>query len=198
MKRAFTGIPKSKALWSLGSLAIVGIVLALLPVFSHKASVGTTATASAATDDFNRADGGLGPGWTGMSGGRLAISSRAVIGTSTSASGAAGDMRTSHAFTSDQYSQVEVTAKQLTGTQWIGSAVRAQRGGQNAYLGIYWWHDGSPELRLFVREIGDLYPDREHVRQRAACRRDQAEAHGRRQYDRFPRERRPAHLGRRQ
>lgn len=152
MRRAFTGIPKSKVLWSLGLLAIAGIVLAVLPVFSHKASTGTTVTAAA--DDFNRADGGLGPGWTGMSGGRLAISSRAVIGTSTSATGAAGDMWTSHAFTSDQYSQVEVAPKQLTGTQWIGPAVRAQRGGQDAYLGIYWWNDGSPVLKLFVRETG--------------------------------------------
>ena len=151
MKRAFTGIPKSKALWSLGSLAIVGIVLVLLPVFSHKASVGTSATA----DDFNRADGSLGPGWTGMSGGRLAISSGAVLGTSTGASGVAGDMRTSHAFTSDQYSQVQVSATQLTGSQWIGPAVRAQGDGKNAYVGIYWWNNGSPQLKLYLRKSGN-------------------------------------------
>ena len=51
-------------------------------------------------------------------------------------------------YTGDQYSQVEVTSTQLTGGQWIGPAVRAQNGGQDTYLGIYFWNNGSPELRL--------------------------------------------------
>ena len=91
-----------------------------------------------------------------MSDRRLAISSHAVTGTS--ASGVSGDMWASNAFTNDQYSQVEVTSTQLTGGQWIGPAVRAQGGGQNAYLGIYWWNGGSPELRLFLRHAGNWAP----------------------------------------
>ncbi len=57
-------------------------------------------------------------------------------------------------YTSDQYSQVEVTSTQLTGGQWIGPMVRAQNGGQNAYVGIYYWNNGSPELMLFKRSAG--------------------------------------------
>ena len=56
---------------------------------------------------------------------------------------------------SDQYSQVEVTSTQLTGGQWIGPAVRAQNGGQNTYLGIYFWNSGSPVLRLYKRSAGN-------------------------------------------
>ena len=51
-------------------------------------------------------------------------------------------------------SQVEVTSTQLTGGQWVGPAVRLQSGGQNAYVGIYFWNSGSPELMLFVRNAG--------------------------------------------
>lgn len=91
-----------------------------------------------------------------MSGHRLVISSHAVTGTS--ASGVSGEMRASNAFTNDQYSQVEVTSTQLTGSQWIGLAVRAQGGGQNAYLGMYWWNGGSPELKLFLRHAGNWTP----------------------------------------
>ena len=84
-----------------------------------------------------------------MSGGRLAISSRAVTGTSGGgASKVTGGIWASDAFTSDQYSQVQVTATPLTGTEWIGPAVRARDGGQDAYQGIYWWNNGSPQLKL--------------------------------------------------
>jgi putative esterase len=57
-------------------------------------------------------------------------------------------------FTSDQYSQIQVTSTQLTGNQWIGPAVRAQNSGQNLYAGVYFWNGGSPELKLFKRISG--------------------------------------------
>ena len=57
-------------------------------------------------------------------------------------------------YASDQYSQVEVTSTQLTGGQWIGPMVRAQNSGQNAYVGIYYWNNGSPVLMLFKRRGG--------------------------------------------
>ena len=68
--------------------------------------------------------------------------------------GISGDIRTAESYTSDQYSQVEVTSTQLTGGQWIGPVVRAQNGGQNTYLGIYYWNNGSPVLMLFKRSGG--------------------------------------------
>ena len=43
---------------------------------------------------------------------------------------------------------VQVSSTQLTGGQWVGQAVRLQAGGQNGYLGIYFWNSGSPVLRL--------------------------------------------------
>ena len=107
--------------------------------------------AGTATDNFNRANGPLGPNWTNMTDGGLAISSQAVTGTNSANS---GDIRTAETYTSDQYSQIEVTSTQLSGGQWIGPAVRAQNGGLSAYLGIYYWNFGNPDLMLFKRISG--------------------------------------------
>jgi len=113
----------------------------------------TTSAAGSGSDDFNRPDGSLGANWTDMSDGGLTISAQAAAGTS--ASGTSGDMRTAESYTSNQYSQVEVTSTQLTGWQWIGPAVRTQNGGQDGYVGIYNWNNGSPELMLFKRSGGN-------------------------------------------
>ncbi|MGA9671465.1 MAG: alpha/beta hydrolase-fold protein, partial [Terracidiphilus sp.] len=58
---------------------------------------------------------------------------------------------------SNQYSQVEVTSTQLSGNQWIGPAVRLQNGGQDGYLGIYFWNNGSPVLMMFKRSGGSSW-----------------------------------------
>ena len=130
-------------------------------------SVAVTCTTSGASgtltasDDFNRADGTLGSNWTAMSDGAMTISSQVVLGGN---SGLSGDTRTAETYTSDQYSQVQVTSTQLTGGQWVGPAVRSQNGGQNLYLGIYFWNSGSPQLRLYKRttgsftQLGSSYP----------------------------------------
>jgi putative esterase len=110
-------------------------------------SSGTTGT-----DDFNRANGALGPNWTGISDGALTITSQTVAGTASG--GTTGDIRTAETYGSNQSSQVEVTSTQLTGGQWIGPAVRMQNGGQSTYLGIYFWNNGSPQLRLYKRISG--------------------------------------------
>jgi S-formylglutathione hydrolase FrmB len=102
------------------------------------------------TDDFNRANGGLGTNWTAATDGGLSISSQAVLGSSATA----GDIRTGETYAGDQSSQVEVTATQLSGGQWMGPAVRMQNGGQNQYLGIYFWNSGSQQLRLYKRSAG--------------------------------------------
>jgi hypothetical protein len=114
-----------------------------------------------AADDFNRANGALGGSWTAMADGAMTISSQAVAGGN---SGQSGDTRTAETYTSNQYSQVQVTSTQLTGGQWIGPAVRSQNSGLNLYLGIYFWNNGSPQLRLYKRisgsftQLGSSYP----------------------------------------
>ena len=109
-------------------------------------------TGSSGSDDFNRADGSLGTGWAATSDGAMAIASQVVTGT---AGKITGEIRTAETYASDQYSAVTVTSTQLTGSQWIGPAVRIQNGGQDAYLGIYYWNSGSPELVLYVRNSGN-------------------------------------------
>ncbi len=113
----------------------------------------TASTAGSASDNFDRADGALGANWTNISDGGLTISSQAVAGTN--ASGTSGDIRTAESYSSNQYSQVEVTSSQLTGNQWIGAAVRMQNSGQDGYAGIYYWNNGTPELMLFERSSGN-------------------------------------------
>ena len=88
----------------------------------------TCATTTPGSDNFNRPNGSLGPSWTDISDGGLAIVSQAAAGTA--ASGISGDIRAAESYTSDQYSQVTVTSTQLTGTQSIGPMVRAQNSGQ--------------------------------------------------------------------
>ena len=103
------------------------------------------------TDDFNRPDGGLGAGWAAMADGGLSIVSQQVVGTS---GALAGDIRVAEGYGSDQFSQIEVTSTQLSGGEWIGPAVRSQNGGQDLYLGIYFWNNGDPQLRLYRRSAG--------------------------------------------
>jgi hypothetical protein len=105
----------------------------------------------AATDHFNQADGPLGVGWSAMSNLGLSIASRHVVGT---ARATAGDIRVAEYYGSDQSSQIQVTSTQLRGGQWIGPTVRSQNGGQNTYLGIYFWNNGDPQLRVYKRRAG--------------------------------------------
>ncbi len=160
MTRAFPRSLKFKVLVLLGLLVVFSLIFIPLFISSspQKPSAGTIPADLETTpsDDFNRADGSLGPNWTNISDSKLAISSHAVTGTR--AAGISGDIWTAHTFTSDQYSQVEVASAQLTGTQWIGPAVRVEEGGQNAYLGIYWWNSGKPQLKLYLRHAGSWTP----------------------------------------
>ena len=47
-----------------------------------------------------------------------------------------------------------MTSTHLTGNEWIGPTVRSQHGGQDTYLGIYFWNNGTPQLRLYKRTAG--------------------------------------------
>ncbi len=128
---------------------VLGAASLPLLVMAPQAQAAGTGTV---TDDFNRADGALGPAWAAMGDGGLAISSQVVTGTSAAFSGATNVGVT---YASDQSSQIEVTATQLSGGQWIGAVVRAQNGGQDLYLGLYWWNNGSPVLMVFERTGGN-------------------------------------------
>ena len=110
------------------------------------------ALAATASDNFNRANGGLGASWTATGDGGMMISSQVAVGAA--ASGMSGDIWNAGSFGSDQFSQIEVTSAQLSGGQWIAAMVRAQNNGQSAYAGLYFWNYGSPELMLFKRSAG--------------------------------------------
>ena len=145
MRAVITHKAKTSGPVALKLLFFVALLVPALTVIPQ------SAFATTSSDDFNRADGGLGVNWTDMTDGGLAVSAGQVVGTS---SGASGDIRTAETTASDQYSQIEITSTQLSGGQWVGPAVRAQNGGQNVYLGLYWWNFGSPELMLFKRISG--------------------------------------------
>ena len=131
-----------RAASALRALALFVVILLILSA--------QAASATAPSDDFNRPNGSLGPNWVAMSDGALSIASKAVVGTSATA----GDIRTAETYGSDQSSQIQLTPTQLSGGQWIGPAVRMQSAGQNAYLGMYFWNNGAPQLRLYKRSAG--------------------------------------------
>src|SRR5262252_9629984 len=99
--------PRSRVLWPLRFLVVFSFLLIPLVVISQDALAVT------ASDNFNRANGSLGAGWTDVSDGGLAIVSQAAAGTASA--GVSGDIRTGESYPSDQYSQVQVTSTQLTG-----------------------------------------------------------------------------------
>src|SRR6516162_2831991 len=143
MARTSTLTSQPKGHWPLRLLVVFTLLLIPLFIFPQDALAAT------ASDDFNRANGSLGANWTNVTDGGMAIVSQAAAGTA--AAGVSGDIRTAETYTSSQYSQVQVTSTQLTGGQWIGPMVRAQNGGLKAYVGIYLWNNGSPNLQLFRR-----------------------------------------------
>ena len=113
--------------------------IAAADVTNVAVSCSTAPPAPRGSDDFNRPDGSLGSSWVAMSDGALSIASQAVVGTSATA----GDIRIAETYSSDQSSQIELTSTQLSGGQWVGPTVRTQNGGQDTYLGIYFWNSGS-------------------------------------------------------
>ena len=137
---------RSKVLWSLRLLVVLCLVLVSQFALPRSASAGTLAS-----DDFNRANGALGSNWTAISDGAMSISSQQVIG---KANATTGDIRTAETYPSNQFSQIQSTSTALSGGQWIAAAVRLQNGGQNGYVGLYYWNFGSPELMLFKRSNG--------------------------------------------
>jgi hypothetical protein len=155
MTRTITRSAITKTLFPVGLLAIFGlilvvVILVVMPSHPQKYSKATPNSVNSSFDNFGLETGNLSSNWTKIRDGGLSVSSHAVKGKL----GLAGDIWTASMFTSNQYSQIEVTSTQLTGGQWIGTAVRAQGGGRDAYVGVYYWNDGRPELLLFKRSKG--------------------------------------------
>src|SRR5947209_5769871 len=152
MTRTLVRKPKAKAIRLVGLLTaccllVLVLVLVLVPAPARQGS----GTALHVADNFSRADGSLGHDWTRIRDGGLSISAHTVAGHE----GLTGDIWTRERFSKDQYSQLEVSSKQLTADEWIGVAVRVRNGGQDGYAGVYYWNNGRPELQLFKRSAGN-------------------------------------------
>jgi Putative esterase len=98
---------------------------------------------------------GAGPGWLLFSDGGLQISANTFKGSKSK--GLTGDFSAGRYYV-NQYSQIEITANQLSNAQWIGPTVRAQSAGQNFYVGVYAFNNGSPYLQIFKRLDGNWAP----------------------------------------
>ena len=115
---------RSMILWLLRLLLVLGLLLVPQFVLPHKALAATTAS-----DNFNRADGGLGPNWTPVADGGMAIASQQVAGP---AGATTGDMWTANTFGSDQFSAVQVTSTQLSGGSGSGRRCGCRTTGRTA------------------------------------------------------------------
>ena len=86
----------------------------------------------------------------------MAISSQAVAGTGTGTGiASSGAIRTGETYNSNQASQIQITAPNLSAGQAIGVGVRAQNGGRTLYLGVYSRAILSSSLVLYKRVNGN-------------------------------------------
>src|SRR5260370_39825623 len=83
MTRELINCSKPRVLWSLRLLLISCLLLVPQFTLPHKAFAATTT----ASDDFSRADVPLGPNWTDVTDGGLAIASQAATGKAGAATG---------------------------------------------------------------------------------------------------------------
>jgi hypothetical protein len=142
-------VSRVKLPWLVGVLLAVGVLVGGLLAYTHLDPADNSKTVIG-SDSFDRADGGLGAGWTDDSDGGLSIVSDHVQGNGRNS----GDIRTAESYPSDQFAQLAVGSMPLSGTQWIGPAVRMKDGGQSAYVGFYYWNNGHPDVMLFLRNKG--------------------------------------------
>jgi Putative esterase len=129
-------------------VAVTLAALLIIPGFSGDASAMTVVSNSHLSVRSSS-------GWLLFSEGGLHISGRTFTGSNSQ--GLTGDF-TPDRYYVNQYSQIEVTATQLSGTQWIGPAVRVQNEGNNFYVGIYALNNGSPYLQILKRLEGSWIP----------------------------------------
>lgn len=121
---------------------------------SNVSNIAVTCTGSppsvSGSDNFNRSNGPLGSNWSNATDGALSISNQAILGASTGTT--SGDVRTAETYSADQYAQIDIGS--VSGEDWVGPAVRASSDGQNLYLGLYDYNNGSPYIQIFRRQTG--------------------------------------------
>ena len=110
-------------------------------------------TSTPGSDDFNRADGSLGPNWTAISDGAMSISSQMVIGTAGAEHRRDPDRR-------DLYQRPVLAGRgdlDAADRHASGSARRCgcRAAGRTATSASTTWNNGSPQLMLFVRNAGN-------------------------------------------
>ena len=152
-------------------------------------------SATSASDDFNRADGGLGANWTAISDGGMAISSQQVTGT---AGVLTGDMWTAESFASDQYREVAghldaADRGPVGGRGGAGPERRAERLRRHLLLELR--QPGAEAVQADRDQQLDAAGQR--VQLRGAGGRDAAGGRGGGQHDLVLAERRQADLGHR-
>ena len=106
-------------------------------------------TLNAQTDDFNRADGALGPNWADLPEGGVAIASGQVVGTHSGSF--SGSYRVDASYNHDQYSEITVTSSALSIS--VAPTVRAQSSG-DLYAGLYYNNAGTYTLLIYKRVAG--------------------------------------------
>jgi len=105
------------------------------------------------SDDFNRADGGLGSNWTLGTTGTLTGAAIAVVSNQAKASGSTGATNggaywNSGSISADQYSEIQVPSLPPT-AYWVGAIVRADSTMGNHYLAIYFNNGGTYTIALY-------------------------------------------------
>ena len=125
--------------------------VALSPTISNKLSAFRTlavgGTSASATDDFNRANGGLGPNWlTNAEGNNPTISGNKVIATGISGAtwvgGTSGD---------DQFAQIDGMTNFPDASTVSGLMLRSQLAGATCYHARYFSNAGSPVFQIYKR-----------------------------------------------
>lgn len=106
-----------------------------------------------ATDDFNRADGAPGAGWsTNTSVYALpAIASNKLVGVGA----LSGASRVAETFAADHSSSLELPGSLGSG-HWVGVATRWTSNGDNLYVGIYFFSDPSYVVQLYKHASGSF------------------------------------------
>ena len=137
-----------RRIYSKGLLIAALLAVLLSATFPRKATALTSATNSEMSD-------GSGSGWLPFTNGGMHISANTFMGSNSH--GLRGDF-TSDTYYVNQYSQITITAIQLSNAQWIGPSVRVQNGGSTFYVGMYDFNNGSPYLQILKRAGSNWVP----------------------------------------
>ena len=132
-------------------------LLGMIPADTPTSKAPDVLPAVSVSDDFNRANGALGGGWTagtdGGGGTPATILNNEYCGHGT---GVVSRWTANNPFPSDQYSEVVVGTQglPLAASKWTGPMVRTRANYTQGYLCIYFNNGGTHELRLYSKDGG--------------------------------------------